>query len=91
MQPMWLGQAPLTVNFHDKSGGNPRMWLWDFGDGQTSDQPNPSHTYAFPGSFTVRLTVSEPRWLGSAPEGTARLRECDFEATFGYSCQHGPN
>ncbi len=31
---------------------------WDFGDGQTSIQPNPSHTYAQSGKFTVRLIAS---------------------------------
>jgi gliding motility-associated-like protein len=32
------------------------QWLWDFGDGNTSDQPNPIHSFS-PGSYNVRLTV----------------------------------
>ena len=32
-------------------------YLWDFGDGQTSTQQNPSHTYAAIGSYNVSLTV----------------------------------
>jgi PKD repeat protein len=30
---------------------------WDFGDGQTSDEANPSHVYLRPGLFAVKLTI----------------------------------
>jgi choice-of-anchor B domain-containing protein len=30
---------------------------WDFGDGETSDEANPSHSYSAPGTYTVQLTV----------------------------------
>ncbi|TAE47633.1 MAG: PKD domain-containing protein, partial [Bacteroidetes bacterium] len=33
-------------------------WLWSFGDGTTSNQQNPVHTYAQPGTYTVTLTVT---------------------------------
>jgi len=52
------GNAPLTVNFTDQSTGNPTSWSWDFGDGGTSTEQNPSHTYNDPGTYTVKLTVS---------------------------------
>ncbi|GGB16286.1 hypothetical protein GCM10011511_45110 [Puia dinghuensis] len=48
----------LTVNFTDQSTGGPTSWLWDFGDGQTSTQQSPSHTYTTSGTFDVKLTVS---------------------------------
>jgi gliding motility-associated-like protein len=32
-------------------------YLWDFGDGITSEEENPSHTYATPRNYTVRLTT----------------------------------
>lgn len=35
-------------------------WLWDFGDGTTSTEKNPSHTYATSGTKTVQLTASIP-------------------------------
>ncbi len=52
------GYPPLTVAFSDMSPGQPTTWLWDFGDGTTSNQQNPSHTYTSVGSHTVSLTVS---------------------------------
>jgi len=52
------GTAPLTVNFTDKSTGNPTSWSWDFGDGGTSTAQNPSHTYNSPGTYTVKLTAT---------------------------------
>lgn len=47
----------LTVLFTDMSTGEPVSWIWDFGDGGASTERNPSHTYAKPGSYTVKLTI----------------------------------
>lgn len=52
------GKAPLVVRFTDVSTGNPESWIWNFGDGSTSTQPNPVHTYSSPGAFHVNLTVT---------------------------------
>jgi PKD repeat protein/uncharacterized protein YjiK len=52
------GDAPLTVSFSDGSSGDPTAWDWDFGDGATSSEQNPVHTYTAPGSYTVTLTVT---------------------------------
>ncbi|HET9210089.1 MAG TPA: PKD domain-containing protein, partial [Thermoanaerobaculia bacterium] len=47
-----------SVVFADQSTGNPKRWSWDFGDGMTSTQQNPSHTYAKAGTYAVVLTAS---------------------------------
>jgi PKD repeat protein len=52
------GTAPLSVEFKDTSIGNPTMWYWEFGDGQTATIANPKHIYTSPGTYTVKLTVS---------------------------------
>jgi len=53
------GTYPLTVTFTDESLGSPTSWAWDFGDGNTSTEQNPSHTYESEGTYTVSLTVSD--------------------------------
>ena len=54
------GTAPLAVNFTDLSTGSIADWAWNFGDGQTSTEQNPSHIYDTPGTYTVSLTVTGP-------------------------------
>jgi len=52
------GTCPLTVNFADQSTGHITSWSWDFGDGGTSTEQNPSHIYNEEGNYTVSLTVA---------------------------------
>jgi len=56
--PGWM---PNSYEFFDYSSGNASNWLWDFGDGNTSTQQNPVHTYSSTGSgfYLVCLTISE--------------------------------
>ncbi|RKY78582.1 hypothetical protein DRQ12_05790, partial [candidate division KSB1 bacterium] len=54
------GKAPLEVKFTDLSTGVITSWKWDFGDGTTSSEQNPTHTYTDPATYTVGLTVSGP-------------------------------
>ncbi|MEZ4513082.1 MAG: Calx-beta domain-containing protein [Chloroflexota bacterium] len=52
------GDTPLAVSFADLSSGHPTGWSWDFGDGTTSTNRHPIHTYVNPGVYTVKLTAS---------------------------------
>ncbi|MCX5771877.1 MAG: S8 family serine peptidase, partial [Candidatus Hydrogenedentes bacterium] len=52
------GCAPLPVQFSDLSTGGPTSWLWEFGDGETSSEQNPGHTFTSSGIYSVCLTVS---------------------------------
>ncbi|MEA2651363.1 MAG: hypothetical protein QOI85_1084 [Chloroflexota bacterium] len=52
------GVAPLPVSFTDSSTNDPSSWAWTFGDGGTSAEQHPTHTYADVGSYTVGLTVT---------------------------------
>ena len=53
------GPLPLTVHFTDASVvTGATAWLWQFGDGGTSAERNPDHTYTQDGTYTVRLTVT---------------------------------
>lgn len=67
-QPEFLGYplsgaAPLNVSFTDESENmcneiTGKSWLWTFGDGTTSTEQNPSHTYTSSGTYTVTLYTS---------------------------------
>ena len=54
------GMRPLTVAFSDASSGEVTGWSWNFGDGTTSTEQNPSHIYSRPGAYTVTLSVAGP-------------------------------
>lgn len=47
-----------AITFTDNSVPTPTSWLWDFGDGATSTQQNPTHTYGADGIYTVTLTAT---------------------------------
>ena len=51
------GIIPQTVQFTDASTGSPVIWSWNFGDGQTSSEQNPSHIYTVEGPYTVTLQI----------------------------------
>ena len=57
-QAMFYG-APLglSVAFSDLSAGAPDTWFWDFGDGTSSGEQNPVHSWNIPGTFQVCLTI----------------------------------
>ncbi len=54
------GISPLSVQFTDQSQGQITSWLWDFGDGTSSNLQNPVHVYnpQIDPKFTVSLTVT---------------------------------
>lgn len=52
------GCAPYTASFQNTSQGG-IDFNWDFGDGASSTQTNPTHLYVNPGSYQVRLVVSD--------------------------------
>ena len=49
--------TPSTIEFVNESTGSIGWNYWEFGDGQTSIDKNPSHTYSDNGPYTVSLTV----------------------------------
>ncbi|NNM15354.1 MAG: PKD domain-containing protein, partial [Bacteroidia bacterium] len=51
-----LGCVPFTTTFTDLST-SAIAWRWDFGDGNTSNLQNPTHTYVNNGSYDVQLIV----------------------------------
>ena len=54
------------IQFNDFSTGSVSSWEWDFGDGNSSTNSNPSHLFGAPGTYTVSLTVTNT--IGSDTE-----------------------
>ena len=46
------------INFYDQTSNSPNNWFWNFGDGNTSTQQNPTHSYNSSGNYTVELVTS---------------------------------
>ncbi len=57
------GEAPLQVHFRGDNSYDPdgeiAEYHWDFSDGTTSSEINPTHTFETPGNYTVTLTVKD--------------------------------
>ncbi len=67
------GPAPLTITFtaHVLGGTLPYTYHWDFGDGVTASSPTTPHTYTQPGSYTVRLQISD--YAGASDQDTVTI------------------
>jgi PKD repeat protein len=81
---------PLEINFRSESIIPDRIseysYRWDFGDGESSNEENPTHTYSSPGLYTVILTVkadSETHTAEKELDLRGSLFEEDFEETGG--------
>lgn len=64
------GYAPLDVGFFGNQSydpdGNIVAYYWDFGDGSSSTEANPNHTYNTPGTYHPVLTVTDQQGLKSS-------------------------
>ncbi len=58
------GKSPLILKFHDISMAKFNTWKWYFGDGTTSSQQNPTHTYTEKGIYDVKLVVTSDDAMG---------------------------
>ncbi len=71
------GCAPLVVRFKDESLGNPTSWKWDLGNGTISYFQHPAATYFNPGTYTVKLVISN----GSGLDSVVKLRYLTVHAS----------
>jgi plastocyanin len=64
------GPAPLEVSFTAEVQGTAASYNWDFGDGSTSSEANPTHTFTTEGTYTVKLVVTAPDGSTASAEKT---------------------
>ena len=56
--PQELACEPYTIQFSDSSlSWSPIYYAWSFGDGDSSYEQNPVHTYYIPGYYNLSLTI----------------------------------
>jgi len=68
------GTVPVTARF-DASGsvdpdGKIASWAWDFGDGAKGEGATVSHTFAKPGTYAVKLTLTDDQGLTATATAT---------------------
>lgn len=68
-----LGHSPLQVSFNIGTALQVNSCLWNFGDGNTSTEPNPTHVYPNPGLYSVSLTAQ-------CPDGEHATQKTDYIA-----------
>ncbi len=76
----------LTAAFTASVTGDPTL-LWSFGDGYTATLPNPTHTYAQAGAYTVTLVAANACATAAV---SATLHVTDCVAPAGLAATHGP-
>jgi PKD repeat protein len=59
-QNVTVGNAPVVINFTNRSQGQITTYTWFFGDGTTSTEVNPTKTYTRAGTYNVTLQVTGP-------------------------------
>lgn len=71
----------LTVSFNDLSTDTDSSivgWDWSFGDGATSAQQNPTHTFSAAGDYNVSLTVTDDTGLTSTSSKVVSVANVNF-------------
>ncbi len=86
-----------TVQFTDLTQNLPQTWAWDFGDGNTSNIQNPTHTYTSNGTYTVTLICTNANGSDTAvytnyitvnTAGAVSATNC-YPQTTSYCCGYG--
>ncbi|HEY3322475.1 MAG TPA: PKD domain-containing protein [Planctomycetota bacterium] len=100
-----FGAAPLDVSFSSDGsaifGSGTPAFSWDFGDGSAiSSNANPVHTYTATGTFTAKLTVSDPRGQSNSDtipivvtdaKASATVQKFSFSGTLALTGRGKPN
>ncbi len=76
----YTGKSVTPIIFSSQNSYDPdgeiTEFLWKFGDGVESTEPNPSHEYEYPGLYNVTLTVTD-----NQEKTSTYLTKCAVEAT----------
>ncbi|MDD1711914.1 MAG: PKD domain-containing protein [Methanoregulaceae archaeon] len=85
------GVGPLAVQFTDTSTGVPTRWSWNFGDGNTSSDHYPVHTYAAPGTYSVSLKVTNNAGSDQVTQPNCITVKVPLRSSFTYTTSNSDN
>jgi gliding motility-associated-like protein len=77
-----------TVYFYNTTndfGNTNTVYSWDFGDGSTSNDPSPFHTYPVPGTYMVTMTAANPSLPCSSTATPVTIIVRNFNSAFGFN------
>jgi PKD repeat protein len=78
---VYAGKAPLRVNFDSSGSTDPDgtiiSYYWEFMDGNTSTDANPSHRFTDPGSYAVTLTVTDDQGMSASNSVTITVTKAN--------------
>lgn len=69
--------ASFDASASSDPDGNVAQYAWDFGDGDTGSGVSPQHTYAAPGTYTVKLRVTDDENCSDEQIGTGQTLYCN--------------
>ena len=71
--------AGETINFDSRDSDDPDgkivKYLWDFGDGTTTPEKNPSYEFLVSGSYTIELTITDDDGASDVDRITISVKE----------------
>jgi PKD repeat protein len=79
------GQSILFANNSTDQDNGVLSFAWNFGDGTTSTDRNPTHAYLTPGTKVVRLTTSDPYSSDDVTHNVTVIDPSAPRAAFGFS------
>lgn len=79
--PSIYDTVQFSNNAYDPAGIGIASYSWNFGDGATSTEQNPTHRYAVDGDYTVTLTVTTPDGRSATTTQIIRIRTHDIAIT----------
>ena len=91
LDPEYTSCDGFTVNFFNRNNANIQTFEWDFGDGNTSTLPAPTHTYAIAGDYLLKLVVNRGLPCSSSDSAIVKVYPGFFpDFTMLGQCQNVP-
>ena len=91
LEPDYTSCDGFTLNFFNRNNANIQTFDWDFGDGNTSTLPAPTHTYADTGIYILKLVVNRGQPCSDSTTSIVKVYPGFFpDFTIAGQCQNTP-